>query len=378
MDTRCPFKYGPVALDEAFTDRELELAELVADALNGQDVVIFAPRRYGKTSLVRRAAQRLLSEHVLVAAVDLWTTPSKERLAAHLAREVAEIRDLGGRLRELGQLFSGLRVAPVMNLDPSDGSVSFSFGVGHAAADIDQTLERLLGLFGETAAERRRAVVVILDEFQEITEIDAGLTRLMRAAFQDQPEVSHIYLGSKRHLMERIFSDANEPFWRSAKRVELGPIPSEHFASFIAAGFRSTGRGIEEAMISRVLALTGGHPYATQQLCYFLWAQTDAGAAVDAQRLEQALARLLISEDSHFGDIWDRCTANQRIVLTALAAEPGRPFSAAYAQRHGLRSASVTQRALSGLAAAEIVVRDGSYTRIAEPFLAEWIALRGL
>ena len=51
-----PFKYGPIALDESFTDRDAEVAELSADALNGQDVVIFAPRRYGKTSLVHRVA----------------------------------------------------------------------------------------------------------------------------------------------------------------------------------------------------------------------------------------------------------------------------------------------------------------------------------
>ena len=46
-------------------------------------------------------------------------------------------------------------------------------------------------------------------------EIDASLPKLMRSAFQEQPEVAHVYLGSKRHMMERIFSDANEPFWRS-------------------------------------------------------------------------------------------------------------------------------------------------------------------
>lgn len=50
-----PFRYGALALDEAFTDRERETAELKADALNGQDVVLFAPRRYGKSSLVWRS-----------------------------------------------------------------------------------------------------------------------------------------------------------------------------------------------------------------------------------------------------------------------------------------------------------------------------------
>ena len=55
-----PFRYGALALDDAFTDRERETAELKADALNGQDVVLFAPRRYGKSSLIWRVSQELI------------------------------------------------------------------------------------------------------------------------------------------------------------------------------------------------------------------------------------------------------------------------------------------------------------------------------
>ncbi|HWJ44623.1 MAG TPA: hypothetical protein VNR63_04485, partial [Gaiellaceae bacterium] len=68
---RNPFSFGDLALDSTFTDREDELAELKTDIRNGLNVVIFAPRRYGKTSLVLRAAQELMSEGVLIAQVDL-------------------------------------------------------------------------------------------------------------------------------------------------------------------------------------------------------------------------------------------------------------------------------------------------------------------
>ena len=76
-------------------------------------------------------------------------------------------------------------------------------------------------------------MVLILDEFQEVVEIDPDLPKLMRSVFQEQPDVAHVYLGSKRHMMERIFNDENEPFWRSAKQMELGvdpgrPVPAPH------------------------------------------------------------------------------------------------------------------------------------------------------
>src|SRR4051812_29199898 len=82
-----PFYFGDLALDEAFTDREAELEELETDMLNGLNVALIAPRRYGKTSLVRRAVQELHDE-VLVAEVDLMKTPTKERFASHLARAI--------------------------------------------------------------------------------------------------------------------------------------------------------------------------------------------------------------------------------------------------------------------------------------------------
>jgi uncharacterized protein len=367
-----PFKYGPIALDDSFTDRDAELNELASDALNGQDVVIFAPRRFGKTSLVHRTAQRLTTEKALVAEVDLWVTPTKEKLAARLAREIADILGISGKAKEIARVFGSLRIRPIVTVE-DDGSFGFSFAAGHSVADVDDTVERLLRMLGETAASRKRPVVLILDEFQEIVEIDPGLTKLMRSVFQEQPEVAHIYLGSKRHLMERIFNDQNEPFWRSAKRVELGRIPADEFKPFVREGFRENDRDITDEVVDRVLEITGGHPYATQQLCYFLWAATPEGGTADDERLESALSRLLVSEHTHFSDLWDRATGNQRILLSALAEEPGRPQTRDYQTRHGLRGSSTTQKTVDALVQQELVTKRDGFVAISEPFLAHWI-----
>ena len=369
-----PFKYGPIALDESFTNRLAEIEALRTDALNGQDVVIFAPRRFGKTSLVRRVAQELVSAKALVAEINLMFTPTKEKLAGRLAREIAE-QLLGplGRAKEGLRIFAGLRVVPTVTIDPTTGSYSFSFSPAHEPEDLDATLERLFTMLAEVAADRKRKVVLIMDEFQEVVDIDPGLTKLLRSVFQEQPDVAHVYLGSKRHLMEEIFNDENEPFWRSAKRMELGPIEPEAFKAFVAAGFRGHDREIGDPVVDRVLSITGGHPYATQELCYFLWGETPAGATADDARLDQAITKLLSSEHSHFSDLWDRATANQRVLLAALAEEPGRPLTEAYRARHHLRGSSATQKAVDALVTQEIVAKDRGFVRIAEPFYADWI-----
>ena len=371
-----PFRYGALALDEAFTDRESELAELESDMLSGQDVVVFAPRRYGKSSLVWRLAQSATAAGVLVAQLDLMTTPTRERFAEKLARAIHD--DVASplfRARERLRVFAGLRVTPTVTVDPNDGSVSFSFEATLARADLDATIEGLLELPGRLGAERGRRVALILDEFQEITEIGAELPRLMRAVFQAQPEVAHIYLGSKRHMMEQIFSDANEPFWRSAKQMELGPIAREDFAPYIRKRFTRGGRRIEPDALARVLELTGGHPYATQELCYFLWQATPANGRAAAEGVDEALAGVLRSEHAHFSLVWETASAAQRLTLMALAREgPGSPLGADYRRRHGLPGGPSVQKALTALMRRELVVRlaRGEYA-ISEPFLAEWV-----
>jgi hypothetical protein len=369
-----PFRYGSLALDEAFADREAELDELNTDILNGQDVVIFAPRRYGKSSLVWRASQQLVLRDVLVGQVNLMTTPTKEKLAEKLARTIHdELASPLFRARERLRIFDGLRIAPVVNVDPQTGALAFTFQAGRSPEDVDATLERLLELPAQLAAERDRRVALVFDEFQEIVEIDPNLPKLMRSVFQEQPEVAHVYLGSKRHMMERIFNDENEPFWRSAKRIELGTIPPPLFRDFLLERFAQSGKPVDPSLADGVLEITHGHPYATQELSYFLWESiAESGATRDD--LGEALTRVLNSEHAHFSLIWDRASKAQRLLLQALAAEPGRPLAGEYRRRHRLPGPSTVQRALEALVRDELVRREasGEYL-IAEPFLAEWL-----
>jgi uncharacterized protein len=371
-----PFRFGDLALDEAFTDRAAELEELKSDLRNGQNVVVFAPRRYGKTSLIWRAAHDLIRRReVLVAQVDLMKTPTRERLAAKLASSIFE--DVASPLFKARDravsVFRGLRVAPTMTLGP-DGSVGFGFQAGFSPSDIHATLEHLLELPARLAAERGRRVALVFDEFQEIVKIDPQLLPLMRSVFQEQPEVSHVYLGSRRHMMEEIFNDENEPFWRSAKHLELGVIPAPQFARFIRSRFTKTGRTAGAEVVAALLAVTHAHPYGTQELAYALWEVTPEGAAAGEEELAQALARVLRSENAHFQFVWDSASRAQRVVLEALARDPGRPpFATAYRRTHNLPASSTVQRSLDALVQEELVERAGGGYRIAEPFLAEWI-----
>jgi uncharacterized protein len=372
-----PFTFGDLALDEAFTDREDELRELTSDMLNGQNVLVYAPRRYGKSSLVLRAAQEAMKRKALVGYCDLMKTPTKERFAAALAKTIyADIASLIDQAFErAAELFRGLRVVPAMDVDPVDGTLRFSFQAGRRKEDIDDTIERLLELLGELAAERKRRVVIIFDEFQEVLALDKRFPNLMRAVFQAQPEVSHVYLGSKRHLLERIFDDRNEPFWRSAKQLEIGMIAPEKFARFVRDRFVESGKDIADDALERLLRATGGHPYGTQELAYFVWELVAPRGKASAADVEEALTRVLRSEHNHFVQLWDDAPHGQRLLLLALAAEPTRSvYAGDYHARHELPATPTVQTALAALTRKELVGRNGEGEHaVVEPFFAEWL-----
>ncbi len=372
-----PFTFGALALDRAFTDREAEIRELVSDMQNGQDVLVYAPRRYGKSSLVLRAGQRAIRKGILVGYCDLMRTPTKERFAAALAKTIhSDLETAAGQAIERAtRLFRGLRITPTMEVDPIDGSLRFVFHAGRQRAAIDDTIEALLALPGQIAAERKRRAVLVFDEFQEIVTLDRHFPNLMRAVFQEQPEVGHVYLGSKRHVLERIFEDENEPFWRSAKRLEIGPIETAVFGRFLRRRFEETEKGIDDEALHRVLEATGGHPYSTQELAYFLWELVPTGHFARLGDVEAAVGQVLRSEHNHFAKLWDDAPHAQRLVMLALAEEPTSSLYAAdYAERRDLPPKPALQRAVGALVSKEIVARDaGRAYRIVEPFFADWL-----
>lgn len=371
-----PFRYGAIARGEHFADRAVELRRLLEDVMGGQDVVIVSPRRMGKTSLVTRAIDRLRRDGVLVAYVDLLGSPTKEELADDLAQALydglySRSERALGRVREV---FAHLQVNPRVTVG-EDGRPQLEFVAYEQTKDLNALIEGLLEVPGRAAASDKR-VCIVIDEFQEVVSIDERLPGQIRAAFQRQPDVAHVYLGSRRHLMDELFMERAAPLYRSAKPLPLGPIPPRLFIRFLRRRFESGGIKIEDEPLEQVLALTGGRPYETQELCSFLWARSrEEGRAPDGAMVERALDDLVNAESARYVAVWERLSAKQRSLLLALGRESGRVHAEQYRRRHKLGSASTVQASLNALERLELVepVEPGGGYQVADVFLSRWL-----
>ena len=372
-----PFKYGAVATGEYFTDREEELADLELEMRSGQDVAIISPRRYGKTSLLFQAMSHLRSEQMLVAYLDLLKTATKEQLVDHLATAIYNnlVAPVELAWQKAIGLFFKLPIRPKMTINP-DSTPSFEFSAGGRSRDLDRTLEDLLALPGKISSSRKRKVALVLDEFQEVVTIDPHLPALMRAIFQTQGDVCHVFAGSKRHLMQRVFTDENEPMYRMARIMALREIPKSAFAAFIQDRFNKTGQRITEEAIQMMLDITGCHPHDTQELCHFTWALAAIEKAeVTRDLVVRALEKVLDAEDARYTDRWEKLSAHQRLTLVAVANDGDASiYSEAYRRQHHLGAASTVQKAVSRLIDEEMMEASpkGGY-RVSDPFFRTWL-----
>jgi len=380
MTTGNPFRYGDVATGDYFTNRVQELDEVTADVSTGQNIVIISPRRYGKTSLMFEAMRRLRERKILIAYIDLFKAPTKDRFTDLLANALFTglISPLERAMKDAVALFQRLPLTPRITIGPN-GMPTFEFSATQRSRDIDRTIEELLALPGRIAAERGRGTAIVFDEFQEILAIDEHLPGVMRAVFQTQPDVAHVFLGSTKHLMHEVFTNRYQPLYKLAKPVILRPISTDAFAAFIQARFTSTGFTIEPAACQRVLAITGGHPHDTQELCYFLWAFACAMQlpSVASDHVDTALTQVLDAESAHYITLWQELSAHQRQVLIAIAAEPTAVYSEGYRQQHRLGPASSVQRSITRLVEDDLIepASRGMYS-ISDVFLREWITAR--
>lgn len=52
-----PFRFGQVLTGDLFCNRTSEIRQITPDLAGGQSIVLYRPRRYGKTSLIKARSQ---------------------------------------------------------------------------------------------------------------------------------------------------------------------------------------------------------------------------------------------------------------------------------------------------------------------------------
>ena len=367
-----PFVYGEVVPATAFVDRVVELKRLATDLEASQKIFLISPRRYGKSSLIRRALAAAARRGALTVEVTVSSFSSYVAFLEGYARALAaaETRWDGAR-SWLRDAISSTRV------DIRREGVSFANA--RTDRDISRLAEEVFALPARLAETRRRRIVVALDEFQAIAAFDGGsVEHALRAAVQQQRRVGYVFAGSEPSLMERMLGP-KRPFYKAGPVMRLEKIPADEFAAFIDAAFTSSRMKPEEGLGAAIVDLAGNLPYDVQRLAHETWddVRRSGSRRATLDHLHQALTRLLAEHDIVFEAAWQRLTLPQRSVLRAVVLEDGRGMhSADVRTRHRLGGASTVQTSLAALVRDDLIARDGDRFAVVDSLMREWVARR--
>jgi uncharacterized protein len=374
-----PFVYGEIVPAGAFADREQELDRLVRDLGARQKVFLISPRRYGKSSLVRHALTTLARNGALTVELTVSSYSSYVAFLEGYARALAAVETRWERARAwLTDVITSTR--PEMRFEPEDsglGRFTVAFPAVSSPRDVNRLANEVFSLPGRLAAERKRTVVVALDEFQAVEAFNGGsVEHALRAAAQRQRQVGYVFAGSEPSLMEKMIGP-KRPFYKAGPVMRLSKIPADLFAAFIESRFTRSGIRPEDGLGAAIVDLAGNLPYDVQRLAHEAWDDVRAGGGrkIALEHLHGTLARLLAEQDTMFEAIWQRLTLAQRAVLRAVVLQGGRELlSAEVRHRHRLGGPSSIQASLAALLKQDLLIKDGPRYMVVDSLLREWIA----
>ena len=106
-----PFQFGRELGLGSLVDRQKELAAIEQSIRDGNKLFLIGPRRFGKTSILKTAADRLSAKSAIILRLDAESYPTIDMLVAAIVSESAKA--LKGGVKRVGEqiqnVFSILR-----------------------------------------------------------------------------------------------------------------------------------------------------------------------------------------------------------------------------------------------------------------------------
>jgi hypothetical protein len=365
-----PFRIAGELTAGEMIDRDDETSRLLALAAGGHSSRLVAPRRYGKTSLLRRVLDEAARDGWAAALVDLEGVLSLSSVVVRIER--AYDRSLRGTVRRTVDAL--LRT---WQIGVSLGAGGFTASLqSNPRIDVESVLLRLLDLPAKLHERTGTRSLVAFDEFQDLLRVD-GADGILRSVLQHQTDVaSYVFSGSAPSLMQRLFEDPSRPLLEHAVPVELRPLPTDSTAAFLEDRFRRTGRELGNAL-EPVVAFARGHPQRTMLLAHHVWELVPVGSAADEGTFVEARDRALELAEPALRARWESFTPNEQRVSLALATRSRSLYAEQTRRLLDLRKGSV-ERALAGLVGKAEARRSQAGPELTDPLLEYWLAQRGL
>lgn len=355
--------YGP----EYFCDRDAESKALLSAIENERNVTLIAPRRYGKTGLIRKVLENLPSGYAPVY-LDIYSVTNLADFTRRFAEAVVEALDTNIEkvLKSLGEFFRSCR--PTATPSP-DGSVKLSFDIvpGSAEVTLKETFDFL--------ASREIRPVIAIDEFQQVAEFpESGAEALLRSYIQFVPQVRFIFCGSRQHLMSEMFMSAQRPFFQSTQLMYIDVIPLEKYYDFVKNFYVGANREITRGAFAYLYERFEGITWYVQAAMNRLWG--DFGNVNSTAQIDMVVEKIIQERALEYFDLLRSQNTVGAKLLRAVAREgiATAIMSGDFIKKHDLKSASSVNTALKTLMSNDLLYKTEKGYTVYDRFFGTWLA----
>lgn len=315
---RSPFQFGTLATEDNFIDR-VEDRKLLKQLLSSHiNVMLISPRRWGKSSLVKKAMSELIVEdkNVRVCYIDAFSIGSEAEFYRTFASQVIACASskMERWIEDAKKFLMGVVPQVVLNDQVTDFA---AFDLKFVPQEKDKMT--ILQLPEMLAKEKGIRIVVCIDEFQQLANLPeySDMEGKMRSVWQQQQLTSYCLYGSKRNMMLNIFNNSNSPFYRFGQVIFMNKIAKEHWMPFIVSAFENTGKSISTDFVERICDIVACHSWYLQQLCYFIWSYT--ATEVTEEVFELGLKQVMNINTPMFQNDTENLSSTQIEMLKAIA-----------------------------------------------------------
>ena len=354
-----------------FCDREQETEDLTRLLVNGINVALISPRRYGKTNLIRHCfAQPAIAANYYTFIIDIYSTKSVADMVHRLGLTILEtLKPLGRKAWEkfIAVLTS---VKPGITYD-SLGNPSWTLSIGDIVTPTT-TLDEIF-FYLEHAD---KPCIVAIDEFQQITHYgDKLIEATLRTHVQYCTNTHYLFSGSQRHLMGQMFTSPARPFYQSVALYNLPLLPEDKYTEFCIRLFEGYGKHLSQDVPHALYQRFEGITYYMQRVMNELFARTPSTGTCHVEDIESALNYIILTSAPTYEDLMYQLPEKQSLVLRAIARDGKAQnlTSGRFIKRHGLLSASSVKSAVPALLDKGLVTNELGNFQVYDKFLEMWL-----
>ena len=289
---KSPFRYGRVVSGEHFTNRTGEIKRLSSNFENNINTMLISPRRWGKSSLVKAAAESTAAKksNIKFCFIDLLSIRDEANFYSAYMKEILKCTSskFDDVISGIKSFFKAIRPKITFGPDPLN-----DFEIGIEINDIKDDIREILNLPQKMAEEKGIEIVVCIDEFQNLENFNNPLIfqKNLRSVWQHHTLVTYCIYGSKRHMMSELFDNKSMPLYKFGDLIYLNKIIQQNFTAYISEAFSRTGKTISDELALEVSSLMQCHPYYVQQLAHTTWINTET--AVTKEILDNSVSELI-------------------------------------------------------------------------------------